>query len=66
MKDWIDKLNAFLKFNDRDILENTGKVLKAVADQIATEEYEKFKQHRIEQNSFNDFDEFIEDNNLKK
>lgn len=42
MKDWMDKLNAFLQFNYRDILENTGKVSKAVADEIATQEYEKF------------------------
>lgn len=39
MKDWIDKLNAFLQFNNRDILENTGKVSKAVADKIASQEY---------------------------
>ena len=66
MKDWIDKLNAFLQFNDRDILENAGKVSKAVADKIATQEYEKFNQHRIEQGSSDDFDKFIENNNLKK
>jgi hypothetical protein len=49
MKDWIDKLNAFLQFNERDILKNAGKVSKVVADKIATQEYEKFNQHRIEQ-----------------
>lgn len=26
MKDWVDKLNAFLTFNERDILENAGSV----------------------------------------
>src|SRR5690625_5173740 len=66
MKDWIDKLNAFLQFNDRDILENAGKVSKAVADKIATKEYEKFNQHRIEQSTNDYFDKFIENNNLKK
>ncbi len=66
MKDWIDRLNAFLKFNDRDILENAGKVSKAVADEIAIEEYGKFNQHRIEQSSSDDFEKFIENNNLKK
>jgi len=66
MKDWIDKLNAFLQFNERDILENAGKVSKVVADKIATQEYEKFNQHRIEQSSNDDFDKFIENNNLKK
>lgn len=67
MKDWIDRLNAFLKFNDRDILENAGKVSKAVADEIAIQEYERYHQHRIVQNtSDDDFDRFIESNNLKK
>ena len=66
MKDWIDRLNAFLKFNERDILENAGKVSKAIADKIATQEYEKFNPKRIEQSTYDDFDKFIENNNLKK
>lgn len=66
MKDWIDKLNAFLKFNGRDILENAGKVSKAVADEIAIQEYERFNQHRIAQNISDDFENFIENNDLKK
>jgi len=66
MKGWMDKLNAFLQFNDRDILENAGRVSKAVADKIATQEYEKFNQHRIVQNPPDDFDRFIENNHLKK
>src|SRR5690625_7856003 len=65
MNDWIDKLNAFLQFNDRDILENAGMVSKAVADEIAIQEYERFNQHRIVQNTSDDFDKFIENNNLK-
>ncbi|GIN72430.1 DNA-binding protein [Bacillus sp. J14TS2] len=66
MKDWNDRLNAFLKFNDRDILENAGKVSKAVADEIAIQEYERFNQHRIVQNTSDDFEKFIENNGLKK
>src|SRR5699024_5673935 len=65
-KYWTDKLNAFLQFNDRDILENAGKVSKAIADKIAIQEYEKFNHHRIVQNTSGDFDKFIEDNKLKK
>ena len=34
MKDWTEKLNAFLQFNDRDILENSGKVSRAVAEKL--------------------------------
>ena len=66
MSDWIDKLNAFLQFNDREILENAGKVSKAVADQLATQEYEKYNQNRIINKSNDDFERFIENNNLKK
>lgn len=66
MSDWIDKLNAFLQFNDREILENAGKVSKAVADQLAIQEYEKFNQNRIVNKSNDDFERFIENNNLRK
>lgn len=34
MKDWIEKLNAFLQFNEREILENTGEISKSVADAL--------------------------------
>lgn len=47
MRDWRSKLDAFLQFNERDILTNAGKVSKAVADQLALEQYEKFNQHRL-------------------
>ena len=59
MKDWIEKLNGFLQFNDRDILEHAGKVSKAVAEQLASDEYEKFNQYRIQQSPSSDFEEFI-------
>lgn len=38
MNDWVDKLNAFLQFNDREILENTGRISKSVADKLAIQE----------------------------
>lgn len=47
MRDWRTKLDAFLQFNERDILTNAGTVSKAVADQLALEQYEKFNQHRL-------------------
>jgi len=55
MKDWVVKLDAFLKFNERDILKNTGKISHEVAEALALKEYEKF---RIEQdkNYISDFD----------
>ena len=66
MKDWKNRLDAFLEFDEREILHNAGMVEKAVEDKIATEEYEKFNQRRIVQNTSDDFDTFIKNNNLKK
>lgn len=65
MKDWTDKLNAFLKFNNREILQNAGEVSKSVAEKIAIQEYEKYNQNRIEQSSDDDFEQFIRNSNLK-
>jgi len=47
MRDWRKKLDAFLRFNERDILTNAGKVSKAVADQLALDQYEIFIRHRL-------------------
>ena len=60
------RLNAFLTFNERDILENAGSVANAVADQLASNEYEKYNQHRLLQNSPDDFEEFIKKKGLDK
>lgn len=43
MKDWVNKLDAFLKFNEYQILKNAGKVSNSVAKQLAEDEYEKFR-----------------------
>lgn len=43
MKDWAEKLNAFLQFNERDILNNPGKVSKEVAKGFAESEFEKYR-----------------------
>jgi hypothetical protein len=47
MRDWREKLDAFLQFNERDILTNAGKVAKEVADRLALEQYEKFQTRRL-------------------
>lgn len=47
MRDWREKLDAFLKFNERQILNNPGKVSKEVADKLALDQYEIFNQHRL-------------------
>jgi hypothetical protein len=47
MKDWREKLDKFLEFNERDILDNPGKVSMEVAKTLALEEYEKFNRKRL-------------------
>jgi hypothetical protein len=47
MRDWREKLDAFLQFNERDILTDAGRVEKAVADRLALDEYEKFHARRL-------------------
>ncbi len=42
MNDWVEKLNAFLKFNGRDILHDSGKITHEVAKELAYKEYYKF------------------------
>ena len=58
MKDWIEKLNAFLQFNEYDILNNAGKVSHEVAAALAQKHFEKF---RVEQDRefISDFDREI-------
>ena len=43
MQDWVDKLDAFLQFNEYQILEDAGKVSHAVALKLALNEFEKFR-----------------------
>lgn len=47
MRDWRKKLDAFLKFNEHEILDNPGKVSKEVAEKLAFERYEIFNQQRL-------------------
>ena len=58
MKDWAEKLNAFLQFNEKDILSNSGKVTQTIAKSFAESEFEKY---RIVQDKLfeSDFDKAI-------
>ncbi|MGL5276810.1 virulence RhuM family protein [Myroides sp.] len=42
MQDWIDKLDAFLDFNDYDVLKDSGKISSVVAKKLAETEYDKY------------------------
>lgn len=43
LRDWQIKLDQFLQFNDRDVLEGAGKISKKVADGKACSEYVEFE-----------------------
>lgn len=55
MKDWIKKLNAFLKFSEHEILTNAGKISHEVAEELALKEYEKYRLIQ-DKNYVSDFD----------
>jgi len=63
MKDWSKKLDAFLQFNEEEILNNKGKITRVVAAELAIKEYNSF---RVKQDKkfISDFDNVV--NQLKK
>lgn len=64
MKDWVKKLDAFLQFNEEEILTHQGKVSHQVALSLAEKEFEKF---RLVQDKLieSDFDKEIKKINKK-
>jgi len=61
MKDWREKLDAFLQFNGQEILKNAGNITKKVANELAKDTYNKFHKNRlkIEDQELGDIDEAI-------
>lgn len=43
MVEWVGKLDAFLQFNEYEVLSNAGKVSAEVAKRLAEEQYEAFR-----------------------
>ncbi|MCO4865382.1 virulence RhuM family protein [Cupriavidus sp. WGlv3] len=46
MQEWADKLDAFLAFNEREVLTHAGKVSAEVAERLALERYTEFEAKR--------------------
>ena len=44
MKDWVARLDDYLRMTDSEVLQNAGKVSHALAEQKAKDEYQKYKQ----------------------
>ena len=58
MKDWIERLNAFLQFNEEDILEGNGTVSREIATACARQEYEQY-QKKEDARYISDFDRLL-------
>ena len=54
MADWASKLDAFLQFNDADVLQDKGKVTAAIAKAFAESEFEQYRviQDKLYQSDF--------------
>lgn len=54
MADWASKLDAFLQFNDAEVLRDKGKVTAAIAKAFAESEFEQYRvlQDRLYQSDF--------------
>ena len=64
MKDWQDKLDDFLRFNERHVLGGAGKVSKKKADEFAKSEYDRFevvRRNAIETQAEQDYIKQLED-----
>ena len=59
MKDWIERLDNFLKFNEYEILNDAGKVSAEVAKALAEKEYERFRVFQ-DQKYVSDFDKMAQ------
>jgi len=47
MKDWQEKLDSFLQFNERAILEHSGRISMEEARRLALEQYQMFRPQRV-------------------
>jgi len=47
MREWEEKLDTFLTFNEKDLLDNAGKISAQVAEKLAVERYCEFNQKRL-------------------
>ncbi|WP_301677512.1 RhuM family protein [Methanoculleus methanifontis] len=65
MEDWAKRLDRFLEFDDRKLLEDRGKATKEMAKEFAESEFEKYRvvQDRLFES---DFDRMLKEAALPK
>lgn len=62
LRDWKIRLNEFLRFNERQVLDDPGKVSREEADDKARSEYEKFaarRRERLETEALKDLEDLV-------
>lgn len=64
MTDWINKLDAFLQFNEYKVLKDAGKVSHEVAMKLTDEKWKKFRVKQ-DRNFESDFDKTVKNLNKK-
>lgn len=65
MADWVKKLDAFLQFNEYEVLKGAGKVSHEIAMKLADEKWEEFRVKQ-DRNFESDFDKTVKKLNNKK
>ena len=58
MADWVARLDAFLQFNEYNVLKDAGKISATIAKQLAEKEYNKFRVVQ-DKNFESDFDKEV-------
>ncbi len=58
MEDWSKRLDIFLKADDRDVLEDSGKITAKIAEAHALSEFEKFRIIQ-DQQFLSDYDKYL-------
>lgn len=60
MSEWEEKLNAFLRFTGREVLDNAGSISKEIADSFARRQYDLFQENRRRWENQDELDELDE------
>jgi hypothetical protein len=61
MRDWIAKLDSFLRLSDREILSGAGKISHALAEEHAHAQFAIFEEQRRLEADASDFDRTVEE-----
>ena len=60
MAEWAQKLDAFLQFNQRDVLKSAGKISHELAHEHAEQQFEIYDRQRLATLPPSDFDKLVE------